>query len=75
MSDPRNPDGYSCCHGLMLSVEITRIAVGLPSAFLCMECGKYRHAFRRGDERRALVNAAMPDLIAAQLMGSRGDVA
>ena len=73
MADP-DRDGPYFCHGLMIGVPIPSIAEG-NCAFLCPECGKYRHVFPRTDPRRARVGEAMPAILAALQLGSRGDVA
>ena len=73
MSDPAH-DGYQC-HGSMLRVEIPGVYDGT-CAYLCEECGVWRHRFPASDtRRRALVETAMPAIIDAHLAGSRGDVA
>jgi len=71
MSDPAR-DGYEC-HGRMAEIQLLRIHQGT-SAFLCLECGCWRHALPYSDPRRAQVVAAMPAIIDAHLVGSRGTV-
>ena len=72
MSDPAR-DAIFECHGPMTHVEIRGVYDGT-CAYLCDECGVWRHRFSPGDPRREQVEAAMPAIIAAQFE-PRGDVA
>ena len=71
MSDPAR-DGYQC-HGPMIFVELPGVYDGT-AAYLCEECGVWRHRFSPGDPRRAKVEAQMPAIVDAHLVGSRGSV-
>lgn len=74
MSDP-NRDGPYTCHGDMMHVELPEVYDGT-SAYLCLTCGCWRHRWpRTHTRRREQVEALMPQIIAAHLAGSRGDVA
>jgi hypothetical protein len=69
-----NPDGYHCCGQPMHVIELSDIYDGA-CAFICPMCGIWRHRFSPGDDRRRKVEAAMPAMVDALLVGSRGDVA
>lgn len=72
MSDP-DRSGPFVCHGDMTRINLLRFGDNT-SAFLCLECGCWRHGFPPGDPRRAKVEAQMPAIIEAHLVGSRGSV-
>lgn len=73
MSDPAK-SGYECCGHPMTGVELSAIA-DEDCAVICTICGLvWRHLFSPGDARRAAVEQAMPDVLFAMGMGTRGDV-
>ena len=72
MSDPAR-DGFTCCGSDMRVIELCDIYDGA-CAFICPTCHVWRHRFAPGDARRTKVDAAMPAIVEALLVGSRGDV-